>query len=161
MRKVDNLTDASIQARSTSGDMSDGGGLLLQVTKTGGKSWTYPYQLNNVRRDKGIGPYPLITLAAAGEKRDQLARLVKSGMDPIEHHRAARVRAALATAKRATYKDACAAFMQARSKTPKTEKQVKSWTRTLRSPARSSTASMCTRSGVSLRIAHNQTCDRY
>ncbi|MGF6877407.1 tyrosine-type recombinase/integrase [Paraburkholderia sp. MM5477-R1] len=130
MRTINNLTDAACRARTKSGNMSDGGGLLLQVTKTGGKSWTYRYQLNNVRRDKGIGPYPLITLAAARERRDELARLVKSGIDPIEHHRDARIQAAQATARRVTYKEACAAFTEARSATLKTEKQVKSWTRT-------------------------------
>ncbi|MDR5757859.1 integrase arm-type DNA-binding domain-containing protein [Caballeronia sp. LZ035] len=130
MREINKLTPAEVKARTQSGNLSDGGGLLLQVTKTGGKSWTYRYQLNKVRRDKGIGPYPTFSLAQARERRDELARLVKRGIDPIEHHRDALVQAAAATAKRVTFATACEAFMAVRSKTLKTEKQVKSWDRT-------------------------------
>jgi integrase len=130
MRSINNLTDAVIKARTSEGNLSDGGGLLLQVTKTGGKSWFYRYQLNKVRRDKGIGPYPLIGLAKARELRDALALLVKQGIDPIEYHRDARIQAAAATAKRITYAAACEAFMAVRSQTLKTAKQVKSWDRT-------------------------------
>ncbi|BCQ27182.1 integrase arm-type DNA-binding domain-containing protein (plasmid) [Caballeronia sp. NK8] len=130
MRTINNLTDAAIRARTASGNMSDGGGLLVQVTKTGGKSFTYRYQLNKVRRDMGLGPYPLLSLSAARELRDELARLVKQGIDPIEHKRDTRIAAAAARAKRVTYATACEAFMAVRSKTLKTDKQVKSWNRT-------------------------------
>ncbi|WP_250481822.1 site-specific integrase [Caballeronia sp. NCTM5] len=130
MRSINNLTDAAIRARTKTGNMSDGGGLLVQVTKTGGKSFTYRFQLNRVRRDMGLGPYPLLSLSAARELRDELARLVKQGIDPIEHKRDARIAAAAAHAKRVSYATACEAFMAVRTKTLKTVKQVKSWNKT-------------------------------
>jgi integrase len=130
MREINKLTDAAIKARTQSGNLIDGGGLLVQVTKTGGKSFTYRYQLNKVRRDMGLGPYPLVTLAAARQRRDELARLVKQGIDPIEHQRDTRIQAAQAASKRVAFATACEAFMAVRSKTLKTEKQVKSWNRT-------------------------------
>ncbi|WP_250508615.1 site-specific integrase [Caballeronia sp. GACF4] len=130
MRAINQLTDAKIRACTKSGNLSDGGGLLVQVTKTGGRSFTYRYQLNKVRRDMGLGPYPLVTLAAARQRRNELARLVKQGIDPIAHARDTRIQAAQASAKRVTFAAACEAFMAVRSKTLKTDKQIKSWNRT-------------------------------
>ncbi|TCK38006.1 phage integrase family protein [Paraburkholderia sp. BL8N3] len=124
------LTPEDVKNFTKRGHLSDGGGLLLQVAANGSKSWTYRYQLNKVRRDKGIGPYPLFSLKRAREQRDEFARLVKQGIDPVDHCRDARIQAAAASAKRVKFADACAAFMELRSAGLKTEKQMKSWNRT-------------------------------
>ena len=62
---------------------SDGSGLMLWVRKGGGRSWVQRLTINGKRRDIGLGPYPLVTLAAARELAVNNKRQVLSGRDPV------------------------------------------------------------------------------
>lgn len=64
------------------GKLSDGAGLFLLKTQTGGR-WIYRYQLHGRRRDMGLGTADAITLAQARAQRDEAEALVKQGRDPI------------------------------------------------------------------------------
>ena len=66
------------------GTHADGGGLYLQVTDTGAKSWLYRYQIAGRRRWMGLGAYPKMTLAKARMARDAQQKLVKAGIDPLD-----------------------------------------------------------------------------
>lgn len=76
-RKVDTVKEA--------GRYADGGGLYLQVTKTGSKSWLFMYSLRGgKRREKGLGSLASVGLAAAREKAEKLRGLIADGLDPME-----------------------------------------------------------------------------
>jgi integrase len=88
------LTDAQIKAlRPIAGSRyskADGGGLMLDVTPGGVKSWVFRYRLNGKREKMVIGRYPDLPLKAAREKRDVLAGRVARGESPATEEKLAR-----------------------------------------------------------------------
>jgi hypothetical protein len=54
------------------------------------KSWTLRYQLNEKRRDMGLGPYPAVTLTEARKKANEARVLIARGSDPLATQAAAR-----------------------------------------------------------------------
>jgi len=89
-KKVPQLTDPGIRNAKSAEEkyiLSDGGGLYLLVTPSGGKLWRFQYRINGKQRLKDLGAYPTVTLAGARALREELRALVKSGIDPIEHDR--------------------------------------------------------------------------
>ena len=83
------LTERGVQT-ANAGRHSDGDGLLLVVKETGRKTWVLRYQVNGVRRDKGLGSYPEVSLKEARSKAGADRALIAKGLDPIDHQRAAR-----------------------------------------------------------------------
>ena len=70
---------------ANAGRHSDGDGLLLVVKETGRKTWVLRYQVNGVRRDKGLGSYPEVSLKEARSKAGADRALIAKGLDPIDH----------------------------------------------------------------------------
>jgi integrase len=71
--------------------LSDGGGLQLWMTPTGGKLWKYAYRFGGKRKRLAIGPYgkapACVPLEAARKHRDEAAGLLREGMDPAMRKR--------------------------------------------------------------------------
>src|SRR4051794_32783172 len=91
-KKAVPLTVRGIDRLRIPGMYADGNGLYLHVGP-GGKSWIYRYQLDGRRRDMGLGPVDLVSLAAARDRVLDLRRAVRDGKDPLEerrHERASR-----------------------------------------------------------------------
>jgi len=86
-RKAQGLTTRKVASISEPGMYGDGNGLYLLVGPTGAKSWVYRFQLRGRRRDMGLGPVALITLAEARAKAHDCRRMVYEGRDPIEARR--------------------------------------------------------------------------
>jgi integrase len=61
---------------------ADGGGLVLDITPGGIKTWNYSYRLNGKREKVVVGRYPDMSLKAARQKRDELAAKVARGESP-------------------------------------------------------------------------------
>ena len=59
------LTAAQAERLRDPGRHACGGGLYLQVTSTGSRSWLFRYQRHGRAREMGLGAYPVIGLAAA------------------------------------------------------------------------------------------------
>lgn len=87
-RQGTNLTTAKqyekLLKERVPGTTGDGGGLYLQISKTGSASWIYRYQVNGKRRDKGLGSALPDNLSAVREQAAKYRGMVKSGIDPIE-----------------------------------------------------------------------------
>ena len=83
------LTERGVQT-AKAGRHSDGNGLHLVVGETGRKKWVLRYQVNGVRRDKGLGSYPDVGLKEARSRAGADRALIAKGVDPIEEQRAAR-----------------------------------------------------------------------
>ncbi|UAN39881.1 integrase arm-type DNA-binding domain-containing protein [Enterobacter sp. JBIWA008] len=89
MMLVKPLTNAEVKnAKPQLKDYSlhDGFGLLLYVTKSGGKSWRFRYAhpITGKRQTFTIGRYPEFSLAEAREAREEARRKVARGIDPNE-----------------------------------------------------------------------------
>jgi len=70
--------------------LSDGGGLYLQVTPSGGKWWRFKYRLDGKEKLISFGVYPDISLAEARNKRHEARNLVVNGLDPSTEKKAAK-----------------------------------------------------------------------
>ncbi|MCA8892647.1 MAG: tyrosine-type recombinase/integrase [Hyphomonas sp.] len=61
--------------------LADGGGLYLQVSDKGAKSWLFRYRWKGKRPEIGLGSYPAVSLADA-RKRAEIARAALAEMPP-------------------------------------------------------------------------------
>lgn len=76
-RKINNLRPSEKAVK-----VSDGGGLHLLVTPSGGKLWRMAYRFNSQQKLVSFGAYPIIGLAEARAKREAAKKLMASGIDP-------------------------------------------------------------------------------
>jgi hypothetical protein len=83
-----------VQSLKTRGFYCDGGGLYLQVSKSGSKSWVFRYAIGGRKRDMGLGSVTTFTLAEARERARKMRQLVAEGIDPIDDRKAKRAGAA-------------------------------------------------------------------
>ena len=81
----DMLNDAKLRAaqpRAKAYKLTDAHQLYLFVTPKGSKLWRMDYGFDRKRKCLSIGPYPLVSLVEAREKRDDARRLLAEGKDP-------------------------------------------------------------------------------
>lgn len=81
------LTSDMIKELSTPGRYSDGNGLLLQISPSGGKSWLMRIQINGRRRDIGLGELRHVSIRNARLEAAAIKKLAASGVDPLEERR--------------------------------------------------------------------------
>jgi integrase len=60
------------------------------VSASGRRKWVLRYQLNGVRRDMGLGPYPAIGLSDARIAAADARKLIARGVDPLDDRKASR-----------------------------------------------------------------------
>jgi integrase len=107
----DKLTKARVEREKRPGRYGDGGGLWLQVSPSGTKSWLLRYQMHGRARHMGLGAFPDVPLANARE-RARLARLrLSEGVDPIEERNARRAEQRRAVAATVTFRQAALAVI--------------------------------------------------
>ena len=94
-RIVAKLTALRVSRSNTKGNYADGGGLYLQVTANGAKSWIYKFMIGGRAREMGLGPLHTVSLAKAREKAEEYRRQRMMGIDPIEARKQAIARARL------------------------------------------------------------------
>jgi integrase len=110
---------------------ADGGGLYLQVSAVGTKSWVFRFALNGREREMGLGPLPDVSLAEAREHAASCRKLKREGIDPIEKRRADRKQAQFDAAKAITFKEAAEAYIKAHRAGWRNDKHADQWTNTL------------------------------
>ena len=76
------LTDL-VARRARPGRHADGNGLYLFVRPNGSRSWIQRIVIGGRRRDLGLGPYPLVSLADARRVAEENRRVARSGGDPV------------------------------------------------------------------------------
>lgn len=86
------------------GRYSDGGGLYLQVTPSGGRSWIFRYQVRGRERAMGLGPLRDFDLEEARQRARKARQQIRDGVDPIDAVKAERDARALEAAKNITFK---------------------------------------------------------
>jgi integrase len=72
--------------------LNDGGGLMLRIAPTGGKSWIFRYQKNGRVHDVGLGSLNTVSLADARGAALDCRKLRHSGKDPLRVKRLAKAR---------------------------------------------------------------------
>lgn len=116
----------------TAGDYSAGRGLYLKVTGKAKGSWFYRYMLDGKRRRMGLGSFETTTLAQAGALRDDAAKLVSEGIDPLERRKASKQEN---TAAAVTFDSVAADYIAAHRPGWKNAKHAQQWENTLKTYA--------------------------
>ena len=130
-RALQRLSALAVEHSKEPGYNHDGGGLYLQVTAAGRKSWIFRYALDGRRPEMGLGPYPDVSLAAARKAASEARSLVKAGQDPIAARDAERARQRLEGARGLTFDQAAKQFLDGHEATWRNEKHRQQWRNTL------------------------------
>jgi integrase len=131
MAKIDLLSAAKVKNLKTPGDYLDGRGLYLQVRSESSKSWLLKFSMQKRAREMGLGSALDFTLAEARDTRDKYRKLIKVGVDPIDHRKAEETARAVDRAKALTFKQAAERFITANRAGWKNIKHAAQWTATL------------------------------
>ncbi|MCZ6564528.1 MAG: Arm DNA-binding domain-containing protein, partial [Gammaproteobacteria bacterium] len=94
-KTVNRLTALKVQKLKKPGWYADGGGLYLQISPSGSKSWVFRYVLHSREHRHGLGSYETISLIKARQYAEECRVLKKEGIDPIQFKRAKNAETAL------------------------------------------------------------------
>jgi len=130
--KINRLTARRVATVTDPGYHADGGGLYLQVTASGAKSWVFRYRFEGRRPEMGLGPLHVIGLADARAAADAARKMVQAGQDPLAGRRAA----AVATSSIPTFWEAAVAYIAERQAGWTNPKHAAQWTSTLETYAK-------------------------
>jgi integrase len=128
IHKLSAVKVARIKAPGLHGD---GGGLWLQVTPSGGRSWAFRFMLNGRARQMGLGPLHSVSLADAREKARLCRRQLIEGIDPIEARQASVQSARADAALGRTFRQCAESFIGSHEAGWKNDKHRSQWTATL------------------------------
>jgi len=103
---------------------SDGGGLWLQVSKSGTRSWLFRYTIDGRVRWHGLGAYPDVSLKQARDLAEGMRSDALSGVDLIAEKRVKKL-------KGVTFKEFATDYIKTQSPGWKNPKHKQQWTNTL------------------------------
>ena len=106
-RLIEKLTPLLVSKITNPGYHGDGGGLWLQVSKSGSKSWIFRFTLRRKQREMGLGAAHTLGLGEARTKAREYRLMLLEGLDPIEKREELKKAEALANARMMTF-DQCA-----------------------------------------------------
>jgi integrase len=154
MAMIGKLSALKVAREKRPGIYGDGGGLYLQVTKQGSKSWIFRFWVaerdpktgavvrdpttNKVRgrgREMGLGSCITVSLTEARDRALECRKLRERDIDPIDAREAAKRQSALERAKSLKFKEAAATYMAAHRAAWKNDKHAGQWTATLQTYA--------------------------
>ena len=130
-RKTNRLTALEVAKLDKPGYYCDGGGLYLQVSKSGSKSWIMRYTLDGKPREMGLGSFLTFTLADARQRATAQRKQLADGLDPLTAKRAHLLARRMADANIITFDKAAEAFIKANSPAWRNAKHGDQWRNTL------------------------------
>jgi integrase len=132
-RKTLPLPANALEKIKSPGLHSDGGGLYLQISPSGARSWIFRFMLNGKRRDMGLGKAGDrdVTLSKARQRAAEARLAASEGTDPIALRDAARAADAAEQAKAVTFKVAAGRYIEAHKAGWRNDKHAAQWTATL------------------------------
>jgi integrase len=83
VRRIHRLTPLKISQLKASGRHADGGGLELQISKTGTKAWLFRYTLHGREHRVGLGSIHTINLQEARARARAMRQQILDGVDPL------------------------------------------------------------------------------
>ncbi|HEY9193187.1 MAG TPA: Arm DNA-binding domain-containing protein, partial [Methyloversatilis sp.] len=125
------LSAKEVEKKVAPGLYGDGGGLTLQITKAGVKSWLFRYMIDGKARGMGLGPVHTISLAEARQRATEARKLLLDGIDPLEAKNQRKTAAALAKTRLMTFDECASAYIEAHRPSWKNAKHADQWTNTI------------------------------
>ena len=129
-RQMHRLNALRVAKEVAPGYHADGGGLYLQISHSGSRSWIFRYSLAKRAREMGLGPLSSTSLAEARAAAAHCRKLLAAGVDPIAD-RQERKQAALAMPEALPFRQAAAGYIDAHRGSWKNAKHAQQWENTL------------------------------
>ena len=130
-RQQQRLSALQVTKLTKPGLYGDGGGLTLQITATGAKSWLLRYMVAGKPHGMGLGPTHTVSLAEARQKALDARKLLIDGINPLAAKKQSKIAAALADAKMMSFDQCAEAYILAHKAGWKNAKHGDQWTNTL------------------------------
>lgn len=130
--QLQKLSAIEVKKKNTPGMYGDGGGLWLQVSSSGAKSWIFRFMLHGKAREMGLGSCNAATLAEARLSAAECRKHLLAGHDPIERRAAERTAQRLESAKAISFEDCASAYIEANKSGWRNPKHIEQWRNTLR-----------------------------
>ena len=130
-RQIGRLKALDVARKKKPGLYPDGGGLYLQVTSAGSRSWVYRYTLHGKTRYMGLGPLHAVGLADARKKAMAARQARHEGIDPIDDRNAGLAHDRIEAAKAITFRDAAERYIEAHKAGWRNAKHAGQWRSTL------------------------------
>jgi integrase len=83
VRQLHTLSARTVATLTKAGRHSDGGGLYLNITASGARSWVFMWKADGKRREMGLGPLRDVPLGKARERAAEARQKLADGLDPI------------------------------------------------------------------------------
>lgn len=130
-RAANRLSPLTVTKTTKPGLYADGGGLYLQITAAGVKSWLFRYMLAGKARGMGLGPLHTIGLADARARALDCRRQLLDGIDPIDARNAERAAKGITEGDAITFQHCAEKYIEAHRTGWKNVKHAEQWTNTL------------------------------
>jgi integrase len=132
VRSLGKLSSLKVSKTSKPGHYGDGGGLWLQVSGAGAKSWVFRFTRGSRTREMGLGGVHTIGLAEAREAAHKARQQVHEGIDPIEARKVARQEAERDNGPKMTFEQCAERFVDAHRAGWRNAKHGDQWVSTLK-----------------------------
>jgi integrase len=134
-RQQHRLTALQVTKLNKPGLYGDGGGLTLQITPAGAKSWLHRYMIAGKSYAMGLGPTHTVSLAEARQKALEGRQLLLDGVNPLLARNQQQAALKLAESNMMTFDQCAEAYIQAQKASWKNAKHAKQWSSTLKTYA--------------------------
>lgn len=131
VRAIGRLSSLAFGRLKEPGLYPDGGGLYLQISRLGGRSWLFRFKADGRERWMGLGPAALVGLAEARRLAEECRRQRLAGIDLIEARRAERDKGRLEAAKAVTFRACAQSYIAAHQAGWRNAKHAAQWSATL------------------------------
>jgi integrase len=130
-REVHRLSAKTVEKAKEPGDYCDGGGLYLQISATGSKSWIFRYARHGKSHWMGLGSERDVSLAEARSKASDARRQLVSGTDPLAAREGHRAQEKLQKVGSISFADCAKKYIDAHKAGWRNEKHVEQWQNSL------------------------------
>ena len=131
VRTLHRLSSRRVETETKRGRYADGGGLYLQVSDQGTKSWLFRFMLDSKSRQMGLGPVHTISLKEARDVATYCRKLLLEGIDPIEARNRDRASKRSRDSTAMTFKECAEKYIMNHKAGWKNIKHAAQWTSTL------------------------------
>jgi hypothetical protein len=125
---INRLTARKVQSLDVLGRHADGGGLYLNVTASGAKSWIMLYRMGGKRHEMGLGAIIAVPLVEARELAAEARQKIAVGINPLHEKRAS---PSPVPTKAATFAEVAITYMADRETTWRNAAHRAQWRQTL------------------------------
>lgn len=131
LRQLGKLSALQVTKLAKPGLYGDGGGLTLQITKAGVKSWLFRFMREGKAYGMGLGATHTVSLAEARQKALDARKLLADGVNPLTAKKQRVLATVLERAKMMSFDQCSSAYIEAHKASWKNAKHIEQWTNTL------------------------------